>query len=154
YNFATAHDLQHGANPEQVLFLNTNDGTSNNPNVGYIADQSNGVLKFWLNNVTITSLSDNGSGLVTVTTSGNHNLLFDSPGTDPQKVQISGASDQTFNGTFTLLSASGNTFTFQRTYSGAPVNATGGTAAQWEFGRVSDQFFGQKLVFSGGATGL
>jgi Bacterial Ig-like domain (group 3) len=34
-------------NPEQVLLLNTNDGTSNNPNVAYIADQSNGLLKFY-----------------------------------------------------------------------------------------------------------
>jgi hypothetical protein len=34
-------------NPEQLLFLNTNDGTSNNPNVLYIADLSNGLLKFW-----------------------------------------------------------------------------------------------------------
>ena len=34
--------------PEQVLLLNTNDGTSNNPNVAYIADQANGLLKFYL----------------------------------------------------------------------------------------------------------
>ncbi len=34
-------------NPEQILLLNTNDGTSNNPNVAYIADQANGLLKFW-----------------------------------------------------------------------------------------------------------
>jgi hypothetical protein len=34
-------------NPEQVLLLNTADGTSINPNVAYIADQSNGLLKFW-----------------------------------------------------------------------------------------------------------
>ena len=29
-----------------------------------------------------------------------------------------------------------------------------GTASQWQYGRVGDQFFGQKLVFGGGATGL
>jgi hypothetical protein len=34
-------------NPQQLLFLNTNDGTSNNPNVLYIADLANGLLKFW-----------------------------------------------------------------------------------------------------------
>ena len=33
--------------PEQILLLNTNDGTSNNPNVAYIADQANGLLKFY-----------------------------------------------------------------------------------------------------------
>lgn len=33
--------------PKQFLFLNTVDGTSNNPNVLYIADQRNGLLKFY-----------------------------------------------------------------------------------------------------------
>jgi hypothetical protein len=36
-----------GRNPEQFAFLNTNDGSSNNPNLVYIADQANGLLKFW-----------------------------------------------------------------------------------------------------------
>src|ERR1019366_6697683 len=40
-------------NPEQVLLLNTNDGTTNNPNVLYIADQANGLLKFYLNSASI-----------------------------------------------------------------------------------------------------
>jgi hypothetical protein len=34
-------------NPEQLLFFNHNDGTSNNPDTLFIADQSNGLLKFW-----------------------------------------------------------------------------------------------------------
>jgi hypothetical protein len=34
-------------NPKQLLFFNHNDGTSNNPDTLYIADQSNGLLKFW-----------------------------------------------------------------------------------------------------------
>src|SRR5262249_5107216 len=36
-----------GQNPEQLLFFNHNDGTSNNPDTLFIADQSNGLLKFW-----------------------------------------------------------------------------------------------------------
>jgi hypothetical protein len=63
--------------PEQVLLLNTADGTSNNPNLAYIADQANGLLKFWKD-------------------------------------------------------SSGN----------------------WQYGRVSDGFFGQKLVGSSGVTGV
>lgn len=34
-------------NPKQLLFFNHNDGTSNNPDTLYVADQSNGLLKFW-----------------------------------------------------------------------------------------------------------
>ena len=33
--------------PKQLLFFNHNDGTSNNPDTLYIADQANGLLKFW-----------------------------------------------------------------------------------------------------------
>ena len=33
--------------PKQLLFFNHNDGTSNNPDTLYIADQTNGLLKFW-----------------------------------------------------------------------------------------------------------
>ncbi len=49
-NLAAAYQayFPNAANPEQVLLLNTNDGTSNNPNVAYIADQANGLLKFYL----------------------------------------------------------------------------------------------------------
>jgi hypothetical protein len=36
-------------NPKQLLFFNHLDGTSNNPDTLYIADQSNGLLKFWFN---------------------------------------------------------------------------------------------------------
>jgi hypothetical protein len=36
-----------GQNPKQLLFFNHNDGTSNNPDTLFIADQSNGLLKFW-----------------------------------------------------------------------------------------------------------
>lgn len=34
--------------PEQFLLLNTTDGSGTNPNVADIADQANGLLKFWL----------------------------------------------------------------------------------------------------------
>jgi hypothetical protein len=33
--------------PKQFLFLNTADGTSNNPNLLYVADQTNGLIKFY-----------------------------------------------------------------------------------------------------------
>ncbi len=33
--------------PKQLLFFNHNDGTSNNPDTLFIADQTNGLLKFW-----------------------------------------------------------------------------------------------------------
>jgi hypothetical protein len=48
-NLFTAYSAQfpNAENPEQILLLNTNDGTTNNPNVAYIADQANGLLKFW-----------------------------------------------------------------------------------------------------------
>jgi hypothetical protein len=36
-----------GQNPKQLLFFNHNDGTSNSPDTLFIADQSNGLLKFW-----------------------------------------------------------------------------------------------------------
>jgi hypothetical protein len=38
-----------GQNPKQLLFFNHNDGTSNNPDTLFIADQSNGLLKFYFN---------------------------------------------------------------------------------------------------------
>jgi hypothetical protein len=34
-------------NPKQLLFFNHNDGSSNNPDTLFIADQANGLLKFW-----------------------------------------------------------------------------------------------------------
>jgi hypothetical protein len=43
YNAAFAPDAP---NPEQLLFLNHNDGTSNNPDTLFIADQAHGLLKF------------------------------------------------------------------------------------------------------------
>src|SRR5262249_39063215 len=33
--------------PKQLLFFNHNDGSSNNPDTLFIADQTNGLLKFW-----------------------------------------------------------------------------------------------------------
>jgi hypothetical protein len=36
-----------GRQPEQFVLLNTNDGSSNNPNLAYVADQAYGLLKFW-----------------------------------------------------------------------------------------------------------
>jgi hypothetical protein len=39
-------------NPKQLLFFNHNDGTSNNPDTLFIADQSHGLLKFWFDGTT------------------------------------------------------------------------------------------------------
>jgi hypothetical protein len=47
-------------NPKQLLFFNHNDGTSNNPDTVYIADQSNGLLKFWFDGT--NWIYGNGSG--------------------------------------------------------------------------------------------
>jgi hypothetical protein len=133
--------------PEQFLLLNTSDGTTNNPNVAYIADQANGILKFWLNNPAgISTLTDPGTGNVTVTTSAAHTLV------NGQYVKITGASDPSFNGTFLITGTTSTTFTYTRP-NAASASATGGTAAQWVYGRA-DGSFGQKLVFGGGATGI
>jgi hypothetical protein len=47
-------------NPKQLLFFNHNDGTSNNPDTVFIADQSNGLLKFWFDGT--NWIYGNGSG--------------------------------------------------------------------------------------------
>ncbi len=132
-------------NPEQVLLLNTNDGTSNNPNVAYIADQANGLLKFWNNTATISSLSET-STTVTVTTSAANTLV------SGEQVGISGASVAGYNGVYTITVVDSTHFTYTDATSGLGA-ATGGTASQWNYGG-SGGIFGQKLVFAGGATGV
>ncbi len=141
-------------NAEEVLLLNTADGSTNNPNVAYVADQANGLLKFWLNTpATISTLSDDGTGLVTVTTTAANTLV------SGQFVQITGASDATFNGTFLITVTDNMHFTYQRT-SGAVATATGGTAAQWVYGGFDtstgmyDGTFGAKLISAGGVTAV
>jgi hypothetical protein len=47
----------------QFLFLNTTDGTSNNPNVVYIADQANGLLKFFKDGSGNWQFGARGTGL-------------------------------------------------------------------------------------------
>jgi len=139
----------HAENPEQILLLNTNDGTSNNPNVAYIADQANGILKFYLNSATITSLSEDGTGLVTVTTSGTNGF------STGDQVQIAGASVAGYNGKFTINSTGTGTFTYNLTTLGLAADTSGtGTASEWLYGRNGTGVFGQKLIFAGGATGI
>jgi hypothetical protein len=135
-------------NPEQVLLLNTNDGTTNNPNVLYIADQSNGILKFYLNNAAISSLSESGT-TVTVALSAPPGTAF----TTGDQVQIAGASVAGYNGLFTITVVDGTHFTYTATASGL-VAATGGTASEWLFGKNGTGSFGEKLIFAGGATGI
>jgi hypothetical protein len=147
-NFSTAYNsfFPNAAAPEQVVLLNTNDGTTTNPNVAYVADQANGLLKFWLNTASIATLSEGGSeATVTVTTSAANTLMTG------QSVQIAGASVAGYDGTFTITVVDSTHFTC--TAVAGLADATGGTASQWEFGGPGGSF-GQKLVFAGGATGI
>jgi large repetitive protein len=133
--------------PEKVLLLNTNDGTTNNPNVAYVADQANGLLKFYLNNAGISTLTEDGSNNVTVTTSAPNTFV------NGDQVQIAGASVAGYNGTFTITVVDPSTFTYTLTTPGL-ADATGGTASEWAYGINNTGVFGQKLVFAGGATGV
>src|SRR5262249_44961630 len=142
YNAALSPD---SPNPEQLLFLNTSDGTSNNPDLLYVADQANGLLKFWKNVVSISTLTESGT-TVTVTTSAANTLV------DGQQVQISGASVSGYNGTFTIHVTDSTHFTYTASTSGL-ASATGGSATQWTYGSTTGNF-GQKLLFSGGGTGV
>jgi hypothetical protein len=135
-----------------VLLLNTSDGTTNNSNVAYVADQNLGLLKFYLNNAGI-SLTSSGTTATATVTSGN--LYFLGNGND--QVQITGAPG--YNGTYTIPAAnitgtggSGTTFTFTTT--GSNLAAASGTSGQWVYGQPGTGKFGQKLVFAGGATAV
>ena len=142
---AYANFFPNVANPEQILLLNTNDGTTNNPNVAYIADQANGLLKFWNNSASISTLTEVGT-TVTVTTAAANTF------TTGDQVQIAGASVAGYNGTFIITVTDSTHFTYTATASGL-ASATGGSASQWEYGGPNG-IFGQKLVFAGGATGV
>ena len=136
--------------PEQVLLLNTTDGTTNNPNVAYVADQDFGLLKFYLNNASITLMS---SGTTATATVASGSLAFLGNGKD--QVQITGAG--AYNGIYTISNingsgGSGTTFTFTTT--GSNLASTTATAGQWLSGQNGTGVFGQKLVFAGGATGV
>jgi hypothetical protein len=54
-------EFPNAQDPKQLLFFNHNDGSSINPDTLYIADQSNGLLKFWFNGT--RWVFGNGSGL-------------------------------------------------------------------------------------------
>ncbi len=136
-------------NAEQVLLLNTHDGSTNNPNVAYVADQANGLLKFTLFTATNISLSySSGTGMVTGTINGAGSLV------SGQFVSIANASDPTFDGTF-LVTVSGSTFTYTPTTAPSSNAATGATATEWVYGNSGGAgVFGQKLVFAGGVTAV
>jgi hypothetical protein len=146
-------------NPEQVLALNTLDGTSNNPNVVYIADQANGLLKFERNDATISSMSESGT-TVTVTTSATNSFVdaaavnsrLGISNAPTQFIQIGGAANPAFNGVYAITIVDSTHFTF--TAAAGLGSTTGGTATQWEGGRFSDNNFSQKLVGSSGVTGV
>ena len=135
-------------NPEQVLLLNTTDGTTNNPNVAYVADQAYGLLKFSLNNVSL-SLSSSGTTATATVSSGS--LYFLSNGSD--QVQITGAPG--YNGIYTLPASA---ISGQSLHSLCPTAvrawSSTGTVGQWLLGQYGTGAFGQKLVFAGGATGI
>ena len=129
-----------------MLLLNTTDGTTNNPNVAYIADQANGLLKFYLSSASVSTLSESGT-TVTVTTAAANTF------TTGDQVQIAGASVAGYNGTFTVTVTDSTHFTYTLTATGL-ASATGGTASEWLYGKNGTGVFGQKLVFAGGATGV
>ncbi len=130
-----------GASPEEVLLLNTNNGTTFNPNVAYVADQANGLLKFYQTSAGISTLSESGTTVTVTTASSLPNGAFFTG----DQVQISGASVAGYSGMYTITVTGGNTFTY--TAASGLANATGGSATEW-------QNSGQKLVFAGGVTGV
>jgi hypothetical protein len=137
-----------GRSPEAFAALNTADGTDPNPNLIYLADQAFGLLKFWLGTNTISTLTNDGSGNVTVATTAAATLAVG------DQVQISGASIAAYNGLWTVGSVSGSTFTFSSTTLAGVANATGGKATAWHLGQLGTEAGGEKFVFSGGATGV
>ena len=87
-----------GSSCNTNLTDSTNDFATSNGNISSAAFGTSTTLK-------ITSISRNGL-TVTATTNGNHGL---SPGAS---VTISGVTPTDYDGTFTLATASGNTFTY------------------------------------------
>ncbi len=154
-NLQNEYKFYYPTNPSAsgVLLLNTTNGTTNNPNVAYVADQDDGLLKFYLNNAAI-SLTSTGATATATVTSGSLSFL----GNGLDQVQITGAPG--YNGTYTIPAANitgsggvGTTFTFTTTGSNlAPASSA--TAGQWLSGNLGTGVFGQKLLFAGGVNAV
>jgi hypothetical protein len=89
---------------------------------------------------TVSTISRDATGLITVTTVAAHGFVYNDPfALGPQAgtiVSIAGVSDGSFNGEFVVMSSSGSTFTAM---SGIRSVATssGGTATVFGFNRVT-----------------
>jgi hypothetical protein len=119
-----------GRSPEQFVFLNTQDGSSNNPNLAYIADQAYGLLKFWKandGNWHLGRLSGNAFGEKLVFAGGATGVVATiiNPGTASAKVNIyvTGSNVQ---------QANPNQIAFFQDQNGAPAG-TGGTGVDQGF---------------------
>jgi hypothetical protein len=132
-------------NPEQLVFLNTNDGSSNNPNLLYVADQANGLLKFWKDNSGNWHLGrlDNTFGQKLVFSGGATGVVATviNPGTPLAKVNIYVTGSN-------LQGANPNQIAFFQDQNGAPAG-TPGTGVDQGFspGNFST------LAFVGGTPG-
>src|SRR5262249_7332661 len=135
-----------GRQPEQFVFLNTNDGSSNNPNLAYVADQAFGLLKFWKandGNWHLGQLGTNIFGQKLVFAGGATGVVPTTinPGTPQAKVNIyvTGSNVQ---------QANPNQIAFFQDTNGAPA---GSGSAGVDQGFPSGNF--STLAFVGGAQG-
>ncbi len=97
-------------------------------NTFYLADDgpsfANGAITKWaLNQQGITAATESGT-TVTITTAGSLSYI------SGQTVAIAGVGVSGYNGTFTITSVSGSTFTYTDTT--GLGNSSGGTASQWK----------------------
>jgi hypothetical protein len=135
-----------GRAPEGVALLNTADGTANNPNLAYIADQAYGLLKFWKasnGNWHLGQLTTNAFGEKLVFSGGATSVVANivSPGTASASVSIyvTGSNVQ---------QANPNQIAFFSDANGAPAG-TAGTGVDQGFSSGSFS----TIAFTGGAQG-
>jgi hypothetical protein len=133
-------------NPEQFVFLNTSDGSSNNPNLVYIADQANGLLKFWMDGAGqwhLGQLNTHTFGQKVIFSGGATGVVATiiNPGTSSATVNIyaTGSSVQ---------QANPNQIAFFQDHNGAPAG-TAGTGVDQGFSPGSFS----TIAFVGGLQG-
>jgi hypothetical protein len=135
-----------GRQPEQFVFLNTNDGSTNNPNLAYLADQAYGLLKFWKatdGNWHLGQLGTNSFGEKLIFAGGATGVVATiiNPGTPLAKVNIyvTGSNVQ---------QANPNQIAFFQDQNGAPAGSGSSGVDQ---GFSSGSF--STLAFVGGTPG-
>jgi hypothetical protein len=134
-----------GRSPEQFVFLNTSDGSTNNPNLAYVADQAYGLLKFWKdvsNSWHLGQLGTNIFGQKLVFAGGVTGVVATiiNPGTPTAKVNIyvTGSNVQ---------QANPNQIAFFQDGNGAPAGMSNGVDQGFTSGNFST------LAFVGGTPG-